>query len=66
MGQKTSSKQWNIPMLNARKHAQDKDTQGDVSFECGVIKLQKIYERIYLARIEIISCYMAYKIEARS
>ena len=31
MGKKTSSKQWNIPMINARKGMQDKDTRGDVS-----------------------------------
>ena len=28
---KASSKQWNIPMLNAWKHMQDKDTQENVS-----------------------------------
>ena len=28
MGKKTSSKQWNIPMLNARIHVQDINTQG--------------------------------------
>ena len=27
----TSSKQWNIPMLNAIKYVQDNDTQGKVS-----------------------------------
>ena len=31
MGKKTSSKQWDIPMLNARKHVHDKDTRGYVS-----------------------------------
>ena len=29
-GKKTSSKKLNIPMLNARKHVQDNDTQGKV------------------------------------
>jgi hypothetical protein len=28
---KTSSMQWNIPMLDAREHMQDMDTRGDVS-----------------------------------
>ena len=31
VGKQTSSKQWNIPILNARKHMQDKDTRGNVS-----------------------------------
>ena len=53
-------------MHNARKRVQDKDTQGDVSSEYGVIKLKKIYERLCLARIEKISCYKAYKNEVGS
>ena len=53
-------------MLTARKHMQDRDTWGDVSFGYGIIKLQKIYERLFLDRIEISSGYMAYKIEANS
>ena len=65
-GKQTSYKQWNIPMLNAMKHMHDKDTRGDVSFRYGIIKLQKIYDRLCLARIETISVYMAYKIEAGS
>ena len=53
-------------MLNARKHMKDKDTRGDVSSGHGIIKLQKIYERICLARIEASLGYVAYKSEARS
>ena len=66
MGKQTSSKQWNIPMLNAGKHVQDKDTRGDVSSGYGMIKLQNIYGNLSLARIETRSGYMAYKIEAWS
>ena len=66
VGKKISSKQWNIPMLNARKHMQDKDTRGDSSFGYGIIKLQNIYERLHLDRIEESLGYMAYKTEAGS
>ena len=66
MGKQTSSKQWNIPMLNARKHMQKRDTLGNVSSGYGIIKLQKIYERLYLARIDKISSYMDYKTEVGS
>ena len=45
---------------------QDKDTHGDVSSGYGIIKLQKIYERLCLARIETSSGYMDYKTEADS
>jgi len=31
VNKKTSSMQWNIPMLDVREHMQDMDTQGDVS-----------------------------------
>ena len=57
----TSSKQWNISMLNAKKHMQDKDTRGDVSSKKDIIKLQKIYEKIGLSRIEESSGYRAYE-----
>ena len=30
-GNETSSKKWNIPMLNPRKYVQDNDTRGKVS-----------------------------------
>ena len=30
MGKQTSSKWWNIPMLNARTHVQDSDTWGEI------------------------------------
>ena len=66
MGKQTSSKKWNIPMLNERKHMQDKDTRGDVSFRYGIIKMKNIYERLFLANIETSSDYMAYKNEAWS
>ena len=66
MDKKTISKEWNIPMLNARKHVQDKDTRGNVSSRYGMIKLQKIYGKLCLARIDTSSGYMAYKIEAGS
>ena len=39
---------------------------GDVSSKYGIIKLQNIYERLYLVRIETSSGYMAYKTEAGS
>ena len=65
-GKKTSCKQWNIPMLNARNHVQDKDTRGYVSFGYGVIKLQNIYGRLFLDRIEASLGYMAHKSEERS
>ena len=53
-------------MLNARKHRQDKDTRGDVSSGYGIIKLQKIYGRLFLARVETILGYMAHKTELGS
>ena len=64
-GNQTSSKQWNIPMLNARKNVQDKDTWGDVSSEYGVIKLQNIYGRLCLDKIETRSSYVSYNSKAR-
>ena len=33
MSKQTISKKSNIPMLNGRKHMQDKDSQGNVSFQ---------------------------------
>ena len=62
-GKQTSSKKWNKPMLNGRKHMQDKDNRGDFTFRYGVIKMKMIYERLYLARIETRSGYMAHKNE---
>ena len=53
-------------MLNARTHMQDKETRGDVSSGYGMIKMQNIYERLYLVRIEVRSSYMAHKTEAES
>ena len=60
-GNQTISKQLNIPMLNAMKQMEDKDPWGDASSGYGIIKLKNIYERIFLARIETRSGYMAYK-----
>ena len=51
-------------MLNARKHVKDNDLEGDVSSGYGVIKLQKIYER--LVGFEASSGYVAHKIAAGS
>ena len=53
-------------MPNARKNVQDKDTRRDGSSGYGIIKLQRLYERIFLARIETILGYMDYKTKARS
>ena len=53
-------------MLNARKHVQDEDTRVDVSCRYGIIKLQNIYGKLCLARIETCSGYMDYKTEAWS
>ena len=53
-------------MLNARKYIQDKYTRGNVSFVYGIIKLQKIYQMIWLDIIETSLGYMAYKTEAGS
>ena len=45
---------------------QDKDTREEVSSRYGIIKLQKIYGKPCLARIETSLDYMAYKIEVGS
>ena len=66
MDKKTSSRQWNIPMLNERKHVQDEDTRGKVSSQYGMIKMQRIYKRLYLDMIEESSGYMDYNSEAGS
>ena len=53
-------------MLNASKHIHDKDTQGDVSSRYGIVKLQKINDRLFLDRIETRSGFMPYKSESGS
>ena len=59
MGKQTSSKQWNIPMLNARKHVQDNDTRGSPLLVKNGESSCKIYIRwLCLARHETSLGYM--------
>ena len=53
-------------MLNARKLVQDKDARGNVSSGYEIIKLQNIYVRLFLDRIETSSGYMAYTTKSGS
>ena len=65
-GKKSSSKLWNIPMFNARKNMQDKDTQGNVSSQIHGDQVAKINTRIFLVGIETSSRKMAYKSKVES
>ena len=56
----TSSKQWNIPMLNARKHVQDNNTPGKVPsrLKNGESSCKRYIKRLCLARHETRSVYV--------
>ena len=61
MGKQTSPKQWNIPMLNARKHVQYNDIRGKnpLSVKNGESSCKRYIKRLCLARHETSSGYVA-------